>query len=135
MQKLLTHLFELRTIRNCDGDVYLLRWYIFRTENLGFFVHKFISSDEDRALHDHPFGFFVLPIWRGYSEHNDRGKRRVLPLLGTRIRPATYRHRVELIAGKPAWSLFFRFKRVRVWGFWPKEGFIPFNKWWTQHCE
>lgn len=60
-----------RRIVNCDHDVYLHRWYIFRTKYVSLFLHKFVRSDEDRALHDHPWSFFVIPIWRGYIEHTE----------------------------------------------------------------
>ena len=145
----LNRCFKHKVIPNCDGDPYLHRWYIFRTERVALFLHKFIRSDEDRALHDHPWAFLVIPIWRGYWEHSQKGKRRVLPIIGTRLRPATYRHRVELLsymfcAGTgeweqytkielPAWSLFFRFTRIRDWGFWANNGFIKWNIWGRIH--
>lgn len=150
--------FECKTIVNCAHEPYLHRWFIIRTKYFGFFVHKFVRSDEDRALHDHPWSFIVLPIWRGYIEHSDREepcnagaislaparlpvRRRVLPILGLRFRDTTYRHRVELLTdknGQPkaAWSLFFRFEKVRTWGFWGPDGFIDWNKWWQDNkCE
>lgn len=134
IEKLLNKLFKKRVIVNCDGDAYLHRWYIIRTKRFGLFIHKFVLSDEDRALHDHPWDFLVVPLWRGYREHNDRGITEVRPLLGTRFRRAEYRHRVELREGKPAWSLFCRFRSRRVWGFWDKVlGFINWNKWWQSN--
>lgn len=180
---MLDRLFAGKVIVNCERQPYLHRWYLIKREWLSLFLHKFVRSDEDRALHDHPWGFVVIPIWRGYIEHSDRPKfspeimarvrisyfwllrspdpltrraaesairevanerqpirRRVWPIIGTRIRSATYRHRVELMTDKagnplPSWSLFFHFKRVRDWGFWPKEGFTLWNKWWQEKCE
>lgn len=154
MEKLLNRIFDYRVIQNCERDPYLMRWYVFRRESFAIFIHKFVRSDEDRALHDHPWAFIVVPLWRGYIEHSDREcpcfacqnhpcmaperipvKKRVWPIIGTRFRSATYRHRVELLDKKPAWSLFFRFKRIREWGFWPKEGFMDWKKWWNDLCE
>jgi hypothetical protein len=150
----LDRLFDGKVIVNCEREPYLLRWYIFKTRWVSLFLHKFVRSDEDRALHDHPWAFLVIPIWRGYMEHNEivadapvpggvhrwDNKTRVLPFIGTRYRNELYRHRVELLtdaAGKPlpAWSLFFHFEKRREWGFWPKEGFIQWNKWWQDKCE
>lgn len=125
---------RLKVIHNCDGDPYLYRWYLLRTPWVALFLHRFVRSDEDRALHDHPWAFLVIPIWRGYVEHNDKGQRRVWPLLGIRFRRATYRHRVQLIHGRPAWSLFFRFREHRTWGFWPGGRFIDWRSWWTNNC-
>jgi hypothetical protein len=135
MQKLLDRLFPKKAIVNCDRNVYLHRWFVVRTKFLGVFIHKFELSDEDRALHDHPWNFLVVPLFRGYNEFNAKGVHRVWPIIGTRFRRGTYRHRVELIDGKPSWSLFFRFRRFRIWGFWPKTGFMAWNVWWTAHCE
>jgi hypothetical protein len=135
IQRLLNRLFHCKVIVNCDRDPFLYRWFVIRTDRLALFVHQFVRSDEDRALHDHPWNFIVIPIWRGYIEHNDKGSRRVWPIISARFRKAEYRHRVELIGGKSAWSLFFRFKSYREWGFWPKDGFILWNKWWQDKCE
>lgn len=153
VESILDRLFEKKVIVNCERKPYLHRWYVFRTERISLFIHKFVRSDEDRALHDHPWGFFVLPIWRGYIEHHDPkceacknnggrclldGKshsRRVHPIIGARLRTALYRHRVELIGNKPAWSLFIRFKKIREWGFWMPEGFVQWNKFWQDKCE
>lgn len=136
LEKLLNKLFQKKEILRCSHEVYLVRWYVLRTKWLGCFIHKFVRSDEDSALHDHPWPFLVIPLWRGYHEVNDRGTSNVLPLLGTRLRPAEYRHRVALRDGKPSWSLFFRFRKTREWGFWPKAGFIKWNEWWkTNKCE
>lgn len=135
IERLLNRLFEKKVIVNCERSPYLHRWYVLRTKRVSIFVHRFVRSDEDRALHDHPWNFIVIPLWRGCREHNDRGVRSVRPLFGTRFRGAEYRHRVELRDGKPAWSLFIRFAKRREWGFWPKEGFTLWNKWWQDKCE
>lgn len=172
-ERILNRIFPHKIIQNCDGDPYLLRWYVFKSDRVSLFLHKFIRSDEDRALHDHPWSFLVIPIWRGYVEHSDRAptlaeiyedaghrggprfyafsqvldfqedtrnarptSRRVYPLISSRYRPATYRHRVELIDGKPSWSVFFHFSREREWGFHPRDGFIDWKKWAKDHkCE
>lgn len=165
IEQIISRLFSGKVIVNCERQPYLHRWYIIRTECVSLFLHKFVRSDEDRALHDHPWDFLVIPIWRGYIEHSDRVlpereadwpegwkrnpdhpsnrrqvRRRVLPLLGTRFRRGEYRHRVELLKDRlgedqPSWSLFFKFRSRRTWGFWPKEGFVAWNKWWQEKCE
>lgn len=153
--RLLDWLLPHKNIVNCARQLYLRRWYLFRCRWFAIFLHNFVRSDEDRALRDHPWPFLVIPIWRGYREHNDRpcgcwicsnypirlpNVSRVLPFLGTRFRRATYRHRVELLTDDggnelPAWSLFVRFKEYRMWGFWMPEGFIAWNVFWREKCE
>lgn len=164
IESLLNKLLPKKVIVNCDRDQYLHRWHLLRTKRFAIFIHKFIRSDEDRALHDHPWPFVVIPIWRGYMEHREQPRvsgevyassGRVFPIIGTRARPATYRHRVELLpcdyklaldletdcpkcAGRgelPSWSIFIRFTEWREWGFWLPSGFQQWNKWWQEKCE
>lgn len=153
IERILDRLFKFREIPNCEKQVYLKRWYIIRTKRFGLFVHKFLRSDEDRALHDHPWHFLVIPIWRGYIEHNDRGITRVWPIISSRLRKATYKHRVELFRAirwcdkdgvryilppsieLPSWSIFIRFTKFREWGFYLPTGWIPWTKWWSDKCE
>lgn len=151
-ERILNRLFQKREIVNCDRDIYLHRWFIFRTKHIALFIHKFVRSDEDRALHCHPWNFLVIPIWRGYLEHSEYEPkkitlgvnaipitRRVYPILGARFRKGTYKHRVELFTNgrggvKPSWSLFFRFTKFREWGFYEKTGWVPWNKFWQDKC-
>jgi hypothetical protein len=107
MENLLNKLFKKKVIVNCERDPYLHRWYLLKTPWVGIFIHKFVRGDDERALHDHPWPFLVIPLWRGYWEHSEKSPtdagcvvanlRRVYPIIGTRIRPATFRHRVELL--------------------------------------
>ena len=159
--------FTKREIRDCDGSIYMHRWFIFRTNPVAIFVHKFVRSDFERAIHDHPWSFLVIPLWRGYIEHSEGrcgwcrsytsecicgewgipGKtgpaipnsRRVYPLLGIRFRRAEFRHRVELFTNAkgeqlPSWSIFIRFRKRRLWGFWFPTGWQEAMEWWQQHC-
>lgn len=67
---------------------YMLRWWLFGTsktlDNHGnpqprrpfgysFYLHCFLRSDDDRALHDHPWNFVSLLLFGGYKEHRDEG--------------------------------------------------------------
>ncbi len=151
IEKILNTFFNRRDIVNCDGDVYLKRWYVIRTKFFGLFVHKFGRSDEDRAgVHSHPWNFIVIPLWRGYIEHYNlheslehagvphigEGSRRIRPILGTRFRHHYFRHRVELIGEKSAWSIFIRFEKKHNWGFWPKmQKMLPWNMFYKEYCE
>lgn len=163
IEKLLNLLFQKREIVNCDRDIYLHRWFLIRNRFFAVYIHKFVRSDEDRACHDHPWDFLVIPIWRGYWEWSQiqcpyqrpcilcvgapcngliNRVKRVWPILGTRFRRAEYRHRVNLIGsnsegsiGLPAWSLFIRFRKRRDWGFWLPTGFKQWNAFWQEKCE
>lgn len=126
LERLLNAVFAHRVIVNCERLPYLHRWYVLRTKRVSLFLHKFVQSDEDRAVHSHPWPFLVIPIWRGYIEHTtprwslpwwpwskthqntywstedgvpvclEQRQRRVYPIISARYRAATFRHRVEL---------------------------------------
>jgi len=116
IEAILDFLFPKKVIPNCEHVPYLHRWYLVRTKPFAIFIHKFVRSDWDRDLHDHPWPFIVIPIWRGYVEwsdgpireifHANSGQtfrvptniaRRVLPIIGARKQKSTYKHRVQLL--------------------------------------
>ncbi|AQT78287.1 hypothetical protein B1R94_02120 [Mycolicibacterium litorale] len=78
-------------------DPYLLRWHLIpRNPVLNIYLHKFLRSDDDRALHDHPWWFVSLILRGQYDEITDAGtKRRRAGSIA--YRPATWRHRVALL--------------------------------------
>lgn len=126
-------------IPNRFGGAYLQRWYLIpRNPVLNVYLHQFLSSDDDRALHDHPWWFVSVILkgeYREITEHED-----VLRVGGgwrlweaTRLlafRPAEWRHRVALIRDdgvheSPCWTLIVTGRRVRTWGFWCKRPIDP----------
>lgn len=128
-----------RVIINCFGQPYLTRYYLVRTKWLSIFLHIFHTSDEDRALHDHPWNYVTFLLWRGYWEHTPDGKggtirTRKWPLTFA-CHPSRWRHRVELVDGKKAVTLFFHFRRLREWGYHLKSGWQRHDKWWKENCE
>ncbi len=119
---------------------YLLRWYVIpRNPLLNIYLHLFLRSDDDRALHDHPWLFNASLILDGqYVEHTiadggirQRSARRRGDL---RIRWGKAPHRIELIRRDlsdkawwlvPCWTLFITGPRVRAWGFHcPEQGWV-----------
>jgi hypothetical protein len=110
---------------------YLLRWYLIpRNRYFNIYLHKFLRSDDDRALHDHPWWFVSFMLKGTYQEITDKGTsiRKAGSFL---FRKALDRHRVELIDNKHCWTLFITGKKVRDWGFWCPKGFVP----WQQFCD
>lgn len=116
------------TITDNKGTPYLTRYYLFRCERFRVFLHKFHRSDDDRAMHDHPWPFVtVLLHGLGYYEHTPEGVDYYPPFsVSVRLNPARP-HRVELErtvkpdgqAGPeaPQWTLFIAGRNVRKWGF------------------
>lgn len=109
-------------IRHPEG-IYLRRWWIIpRNSVFNVYLHQFQRSDEDRALHDHPWTFNISIIVKGkYREHIPRRIKKRRPFIPI-FRIGRAPHRVELIDGKPVWTIFVTGRKVREWGFYCKQG-------------
>lgn len=112
-----------------DGDApYLERYYICTLLGWRFYLHRFVGSDPDRGLHDHPWRKAFSVILSGwYWEETRSGTRKVKwfnSLTGDTF------HRVVLPNGwqvhglrftqgpLPCWTLFFHtVGNVKPWGF------------------
>ena len=112
-------------IKDLDGNPYLIRYRLIVTKWGCVYLHHIIRSDGDRELHDHPFNFTVILLWRGYVEYSHAlgkpfGKvkqvSRWCGWLSVIRHKATDAHRLELYNG-PVWSLFIRGPKIREWGF------------------
>ena len=77
-------------------DPYLERWFaVPRNRWFNVYVHRFCRSDDDRALHDHPWVNCSVLLEGSYVEHTDRD--RVERLAGeVKFRTARAAHRIEL---------------------------------------
>ena len=114
-------------------DVYLRRWYLIpRNRRLNIYLHQFLRDDDDRALHDHPWNSLSFLIRGQYREVVDVYMGKVTantysaPAIITRT--AEHRHRLELLDGKPAWTIFITGPKRRTWGFWCPKGFVPWHE-------
>lgn len=99
---------------------YLRRWWIIpRNRFFNVYLHQFLRSDDDRALHDHPWINCSLLLSGFYVEHtiNAGGvHRRTVRTAGDlKIRGARAAHRIEVSA--PCWTLFITGPVMRDWGF------------------
>lgn len=112
-------------------DPYLLRWYLVPRNNwFGIYLHQFKRDDDDRALHDHPWSFISIMLKGSYKEHTDDGViLRAAPSIA--FRKAEHRHRVELVT-ESCWTLIFKGRVVREWGFWCPKGFVHWSKFTAQ---
>lgn len=131
-------------------DPYMLRWWVIpRNRYFNIYLHKFMRSDDDRALHDHPWasmsfilsGFYIEEVPVDHDKWVNEGDRRTVKHLRRKWRPyfrgAEAIHRVELISEywsgschkhnsrgeKPVWTLFITGPWRRSWGFWCPFGF------------
>lgn len=102
------------------GNPYLLRWYILpRNRLFNVYLHCFMRSDDDRALHDHPWFNLSILLRGAYVEEAlraDGGRLRTPRSAGAiKARSPWAAHRIEVDA--PAWTLFITGPKLREWGF------------------
>lgn len=157
---LLDLILEYQEIRDgCEADsntgpVYLKRYFVVKNDdpsrsagvqhkplfNLTWhrsgngrqlYLHHILRSDADREMHDHPWGFLSIILWRGYVEETVRGLARKWPGMVLRRSPL-HRHRLHL--DRPAWSLVFTTGKQRTWGFWRDGAFIPWRSFIARKC-
>lgn len=124
------------------GDDYLRRWYIVkntRDHDVGkdrvplrtitkrsrwrnTYLHRVNKSDDDRALHDHPWINISIILSGVYREvYADRTRiRRPGDIV---FRFGATAHRLEVVRG-PVWSLFLTGPKYREWGFRCQKGFV-----------
>ncbi|MEM1153086.1 MAG: hypothetical protein AAGI44_03040 [Pseudomonadota bacterium] len=116
--------------------VYLRRWFLVPSNHVfNVYLHHFKASDDDRALHDHPWDSVSILIKGELLEHVDTlpgisASTDVLPRVIHHRAPAIvnrtaeHTHRLELIGGNPAWTIFITGRKRRRWGFWCKTGWM-----------
>jgi hypothetical protein len=113
---------------------YLIRWWVIpRNRFFNVYLHRFMRSDDDRALHDHPWTNLSILLRGTYTEHtidaggiNVRTERHAgqwkLRLFGS------FAHRIELTHGE-CWTLFITGPRYRHWGFHcPSGGWVHWQR-------
>lgn len=113
---------------------YLRRWWLIpRNRLFNVYLHQFLRSDDDRALHDHPWSNVSVLLRGAYTEHTIAAggvhRREVLAAGAVRVRPfGQFAHRIELHDG-PCWTLFITGPRYREWGFHcPDAGWIHWHR-------
>lgn len=126
-----------------EDNPYLYRWYVIpRNRWLNIYVHKFLRSDDDRALHDHPWASVsvVLQGYMGeayYRDVTDRvtgtPRHRIIDTGEVIYRRASFAHRliVPTIEYLPnPITLFVTGPKTREWGFWCPQGW----RHWREFC-
>lgn len=119
-----------------EDSPYLRRWFVLpRGDGPSCYLHHFLRSDDDRALHDHPWPSISIILEGSYLEHVQGQAEPILREPGdVSFRAPEEAHRVELLADgageKPVWTLFLVGPRVREWGFHCPQGW----KHWREFC-
>ncbi len=115
---------------------YMSRWYLIPHNRwFNIYLHRFTRSDDDRALHDHPWWSvsfllkgmlfehsFVHDTWWGINI----GSRYISTCLPI-FRSAKFAHRLELLSPE-VWTLFITGPKTREWGFHTSKGWVHHDK-------
>lgn len=119
------------------------RWLIPRNRWFNVYLHHFLRSDDDRALHDHPWINASILLSGSYCEHLPGGivkvRKNWRPWAPWRVvlRGPTSAHRVQLFQPwtadpdereTPVWTLFITGPRVRNWGFHCPKRWVPWQQ-------
>lgn len=113
-------------------DPYLRRWWIIpRNRFFNIYLHHIRHSDDDMALHDHPWWNCSIVLSGCYVEVvPEKGfshgvLRRLMRLPGSiTFRRASAAHRLEVPDGVTAWTLFITGPVIREWGFHCPNGWV-----------
>jgi hypothetical protein len=123
-----------------DGNPYLYRWHITNHEEKSakVFLHVQVSDDPERPLHDHPWDNVTVMLAGVYHEIMSMSEGPPSPGSTTTFirakgdvihRKACWPHRLLLPNGwKYAMTLFTVGPKIRGWGFWLENGWVPFNE-------
>ena len=124
----------VRKITGLDGTEYLVRRYLLpRNRILNVYLHKFLGSDDDRALHDHPWFSISLVLKGRLIEHLPQSQSRKITAGKFTYRGPRFQHRIELPTGTSATTLFITGPVVREWGFICPRGWTSWQKYGTNN--
>jgi hypothetical protein len=121
-----------RVIGGLDNP-YLMRWHVIpRNPVLNVYLHLFLRSDDDRALHDHPWCSWSLlldgQILEQLPDRDGMELRRVIRRGRWVFRWPREAHRIEVMPWRHALTLFVTGPRVREWGFHCPQGWRPWHR-------
>lgn len=109
------------------GDNYLHRWWVIpRNRFFNVYLHKIMRSDDDRALHDHPWLNCSILLRGSYREHTPCGAK-VRTAGSIVFRRAVAAHRLEVVDG-PIWTIFITGPVIRIWGFHCPKRWVPWRE-------
>ena len=103
---------------------YLRRWFVVPRNRLcNVYLHQFLRSDDDRALHTHPWANLSVLLRGSYREHTPDGAFDLKAGDWKFRRSGNMAHRIELTHGT-CWTLFLTGPKYQEWGFLCPRGFV-----------
>ena len=119
-----SNIAERSAILHSDGRLYLERFHVSEALRL----HRWWGSDDQRAMHDHPWDNQTLVLTGRLLEVTLAGSRLLEP--GAVVdRLASEPHRIELVDDEPVWTVFTVGPVRRRWGFHTSRGWVYWKRW------
>lgn len=117
----ITDRLPVKRIDGPGGQPYLERAFLFKLFGVMAYIHRFVGSDPDRGLHDHPWGwgFSVVLLGRYIERYLDGREVKSRHIRWFNWVPGYRFHRVLLnpLPRRRVWTLFVHGPRVKGWGF------------------
>lgn len=116
------------------SNPYLLRWWVIpRNRWFNIYLHQFRRSDDDRALHTHPWWSCSLLLHGSYLEHLEGDVMRLRREGSINARGPDSGHRVQLMSApwggeRMVWTFFITGPKVREWFFLCPQGKVHWRK-------
>lgn len=122
-----------------DGDPYLDRLRIIQTPLFGLYLHHIHRPDREPDPHDHPWWFasIVLSGWYEELVWADKRQRALIkpPMCQRRERGRWSLRHIGLRGAHiitdvrgPLWTLVLTGPKRGKWGFWTRDGFVPWRE-------
>lgn len=111
-----------------DGHQLQRWWIVPRNPFRNVYLHRFLRSDDARAIHDHPWDNESFILSGCYIEHMADGSTLTRFTGDIVSRKAIEAHRVELIDNEPVTTLFTTGPVIRNWGFYCPQGWRPWQE-------
>jgi hypothetical protein len=126
-----------RIIENLTGAPYLYRWELRGNHpTFDIYLHQFLASDDNRALHDHPAASIAIVLCGEYTEWFQANKYKIRREGEIMVRRATTAHRIEIDEGEPRpVTVFLRGPKLREWGFHCASGWRHHSDFRVRGCE
>ena len=109
---------------------YIIRW-VMLTPWFSIRLHRWLASDDVRAVHDHSWWFIVL-VLRGCYLDAGPGGTDILRRGSIRFRPAIHQHSVVVLK-RNTWTILLTGPVRRRWGFWVCGRLVKRDKYFAVH--
>lgn len=129
LMKVIRYLFLVKEIVSKEGVLHFRRYRLIKTPWFALYLHQICKSDEDNAMHDHPWKFQSLILKGSYFEESTYP-----PNFDTMYFKSYYpgdvvkhkandAHKITILS-KEVWTLVLTSRSNRWWGYQTSNGWV-----------